>query len=358
MTEKKHRSMTVKICCPMTARKSQITMENPLTMNTPTFPTTRLRRRRTQENLRALVRETHLSSQQLIFPLFIKENLSEKKPIASMPGHYQWPLESLEKEIQELQSLGISTVILFGIPSHKDPEGRVGSSEEGIIQRAIPLIKKTAKEMMVITDVCLCEYTTTGHCGIVDRNQEIHNDATLNLLAEQAVSLAKAGSDIIAPSANMDGMVAALRGALDEADFQHLPILSYAIKYASSFYSPFREAAEGAPQFGDRKTYQMDPANAQEALLEAALDLEEGADFLMVKPAHTYLDVIHQIKTAYPWAPLGAYHVSGEYAMIKAASEKGWLDEKACFLETTLAMKRAGADFIITYAAKELAEWL
>lgn len=325
------------------------------------YPIVRMRRRRYQAHIRSLVRETHLSSQQLILPLFIKQGRNIKTPIKSMPGHYQLSVDQLPSEIKTLQSLNLGGVILFGIPSEKDEIGSSSFSDEGIIQQAIATIKHTDPNLLVVSDVCLCEYTSHGHCGVLKEKygeRSIDNDQTLELLAKQAVSLAQAGSDIIAPSANMDGMVRALRTALDAADFSEVPILSYAVKYASSFYGPFREAAEGAPSFGDRKTYQMDIANGQEALLEATLDLQEGADFLMVKPAHTYLDVIHQIKQQFPSTPLGAYHVSGEYAMIKAAAQQGWLDEKACMLEALTAIKRAGADFIITYAAKDVAQWL
>jgi porphobilinogen synthase len=321
------------------------------------YPHVRMRRRRYQANVRALLCETQLLPQQLILPLFIKHGKDIKQPIASMPGHHQWSLDRLPEEIRQLQQLDIKSVMLFGIPAMKDASGSASLLKDGLIQQAIKIIKDIAPEMLVISDVCLCEYTSHGHCGVLDARQEVDNDATLELLAAQAISLAQAGSDVIAPSANMDGMVQAIRQGLDQASLQNIPILSYAVKYASAFYGPFRHAAEGAPQFGDRKTYQMDIGNGKEALLEAELDVQEGADFLLIKPAHTYLDVLHQVKQHLPGVPVGAYHVSGEYAMIKAAAEKGWLDEKACMLEALIAIKRAGADFIVTYAAKEVLGW-
>ena len=327
------------------------------------FPNVRLRRLRKNNNLRQLIQETYLHTDRLISPLFIKHGTGVKNPVLSMPGHFQWSIDTLPEEIDSLLRAGIKQVMLFGIPSQKDSLGTDSYSDSGIIQTAIKTIKKIAPECLVISDICLCEYTDHGHCGVVKPQElktEVHidNDCTLELLAKQAVSHAKAGADIIAPSANMDGMVQAIRQALDQSDYTHLPIFSYSVKYASALYGPFRQAAEGAPKFGDRRTYQMDTANAHEALRECALDIAEGADMLMVKPAHTFLDIIHRIKHAYPALPLGAYHTSGEYVMIKAAAEKGWIDERQTALEILTAIKRAGADFIITYYAKEAASWL
>jgi porphobilinogen synthase len=309
------------------------------------------------------VQETHLNIHKLVLPVFIKHGSGIKNPIASMPGHFQFSIDNLDEEIKSIWNLGIKRIILFGTPEHKSSLGKDAYSEHGIIQRAIPVIKKTAPEMLVISDICFCEYTDHGHCGIVTSEKNdtevcVDNDKTLDLLAKQAVSHAKAGADILAPSGNMDGMVQAIRKALDNAGYQHLPILSYSVKYASSMYGPFRQAAEGAPQFGDRRTYQMDYANAFEAVRESALDVAEGADMLMVKPAHTYLDIIYRVKEAFPHLPLGAYHTSGEFAMIKAAAEKGWIDEEKGVLEVLTAIHRAGADFIITYYAKEVAKWM
>jgi porphobilinogen synthase len=322
------------------------------------YPTTRLRRLRHNASIRDLVRETHLDVGDLVLPLFIKHGSGIKKPIASMPGHFQISVDNLEEEILAIAALGIKNIILFGIPETKEGLGEDSYSDYGIIQTAIPVIKKAAADMLVISDVCLCEYTDHGHCGVVSDAHEIQNDQTLALLAKQAVSHAKAGADIIAPSGMMDGMVQVIRQGLDQAGFQQIPVLSYSVKYSSSMYGPFREAAEGAPKFGDRRTHQMDFANSKEALRECALDISEGADMLMVKPAHTYLDVIQRVKQAYPELPLGAYHTSGEFAMIKAAAEKGWIDEKSAALEVLTSIRRAGADFIITYFAKDAAGWL
>lgn len=327
------------------------------------FPQTRLRRLRHNAKIRNLVRETNLNIDKLIFPLFIRHGSNVKKPIESMPGHFQLSVDNLEQEIKSITELGIKSVLLFGIPAEKDPLGKDSYSDYGIIQSAIPVIKKVAPELLVISDVCFCEYTDHGHCGLVTNqgtNEEVQidNDKTIELLAKQAVSHAKAGADVVAPSANMDGMVFAIRTALDQNGFQHIPILSYAVKYASSMYGPFRLAAEGAPKFGDRRTYQMDFANTNEAIRECTLDINEGADMLMVKPAHTYLDVIYRVKQLFPFIPLCAYHTSGEFAFIKAAAEKGWIDERKGVLEILTAIQRAGADFIITYYAKEIAAWL
>ncbi len=325
------------------------------------FPTTRLRRLRAHPVLRNLVQETDFDLNDCVLPLFIRHG-NQSVDISSMPGHRQLCLADLPKEIENVSQLGIQAVLLFGIPEKKDALGSDSYAAQGMIQQAIKAIKKTNPAMYVITDVCFCEYTPHGHCGIVDEAHhcpDVNNDETLKFLAKQALSHARAGADMLAPSGNMDGMVGAIREALDSAEFSHLPILSYAVKYASAFYGPFREAAgDSAPKFGDRKTYQMNPANGHEALREAELDLKEGADILMVKPAGPYLDVIYRIKENFPQIPLCAYQVSGEFAMIKAAAEKGWIDEKKVALESLLAIKRAGADFIITYFAKELTEWL
>ena len=314
----------------------------------------RPRRLRKNPALRALVQESTVSVNDLILPLFIKAGKNIHHPISSMPGHFQLSVDQLEKEIVEIQSLNIPAVILFGIPAEKDGVGSDALCEAGIIAEAVRVIKKMAPNLLVITDVCLCEYTDHGHCGVI-KNNDVDNDATLELLAKQAVLHASMGADIVAPSGMMDGMVRAIREALDAHGFKDIPILSYAVKYASSFYGPFREAAEGAPQFGDRKTYQMNPANTDEAIKEAKLDVAEGADMLMVKPAQNYLDIVYRIKTTFPELPLGAYQVSGEFAMIKAAAERNWIDHDKVMYESLLAIKRAGADFIITYFAKEFA---
>lgn len=317
----------------------------------------RMRRLRRTKTLRQMVSETQLCPSDFIYPLFIKQGISTRQEIKSMPGQYQLPLSNLGQEIEQLSNLGIPAVILFGIPQHKDSIGSDGCDEYGIIQQAIRAIKQVNQEIIIISDVCFCEYTDHGHCGIIKDN-DVDNDDTLTLLGQQAVSHAIAGADIIAPSGMMDGMVKAIRQALDAANFQHLPILSYAVKYASSFYGPFRDAAEGAPQFGDRKTYQMNPANSNEALREAALDIEEGADMLMVKPAMNYLDIIQRIKQTYPTLPLAAYQVSGEYSMIKLAASQGLLDEEDAMVESLLAIKRAGASLIISYFAKDMCRLL
>ena len=318
----------------------------------------RPRRLRGHDNLRRLIQDVSLDKNKFIFPLFIKYGVNIKHPIASMPGHFQFSVDKLEEEVSSLQLLGINNVLLFGIPKEKDALGHDACSDEGIIPTAIRRIKTLAPNMLVISDVCLCEYTDHGHCGILNTQHDaVDNDQTLPYLARQAICHAKAGADVIAPSACMDGMVHAIRQALDAAGFSHLPILSYAVKYASSLYGPFRMAAEGAPKFGDRRGYQMDYANTQEALRECALDIAEGADMLMVKPAHTYLDVLCRVKQAHPELPLAAYHTSGEFAMLKAAAEKGFLDERKSVTEVLTAIHRAGADFIITYYAKEWAGW-
>ncbi|MDX2347008.1 MAG: porphobilinogen synthase [Legionella sp.] len=314
----------------------------------------RLKRLRQTKAVRSMLKETHLHMSQIIAPLFISEKINKPLPIKSMPGCYQLPLSALADEIKQFSQLGIQAVLLFGVPNQKNATGSASLKSTGIIQQAIQLIKKINPELLVIADVCLCEYTSHGHCGILE-GECIDNDKTLTALAEQAVSYAKAGTDWVAPSSMTDGMVKAIREALDKNNYQNTAILSYAVKYSSAFYGPFREAAEGTPQFGDRSTYQMDPANASEALREASLDIQEGTDLLMVKPAMQYLDIIYRIKTRFPDVPLCAYQVSGEYAMLKAAARDGLIDEEAAMLESLIAIKRAGADLIITYFAKDLA---
>jgi porphobilinogen synthase len=316
----------------------------------------RHRRLRQTANMRALVRETHLHVDDLIYPVFAIEGEQVKQEVPSMPGVFQLSLDYLAEEIQEVVNLGIKAVIVFGVPAKKDELGSEAYNDHGIVQKAIAMIKEKFPELVVIADTCLCQYTSHGHCGIVD-NGQILNDPTLDLLAKTAVSQAKAGADIIAPSNMMDGFVAAIRYGLDEAGFEHVPIMSYAVKYASAFYGPFRDAAHSSPKFGDRKTYQMDPANRLEALREAESDLNEGADFLIVKPALSYLDIIRDVKNHFN-VPVVAYNVSGEYSMVKAAAQNGWINEKDIVLEKLTSMKRAGADLILTYHAKDVARWL
>lgn len=320
------------------------------------FPTVRLRRTRQSEKLRGLVRETHLSLEQLIYPLFIAEGLDEPHEISSMPGIMQWPLEHLSREVERIAQLGIPAVLLFGIPNEKDELGSQAYDSEGIIQQATRLIKAEVPDIMVMTDVCLCEYTSHGHCGVI-HNGNVHNDESLELLARMALSHIEAGADLVAPSDMMDGRVGAIRRALDEHGFSSTPIMAYSAKYASAFYGPFREAAGSAPQFGDRRSYQMDPANVREALREVTLDIAEGADIVMVKPALAYLDVIRQVRDHCD-LPIAAYNVSGEFAMIKAAAQHGWLDERRVTMEVLTGIKRAGADMIITYFAPQVAQWL
>jgi porphobilinogen synthase len=327
-------------------------------MSNSQFPQVRLRRLRRSSALRALVRETKLSVDDLVMPLFIKAGLETKMPINSLPGQFQLSLNDLASEIAEISALEIPAVMLFGIPAHKDAGGSAALAADGIIPEAVRQIKRLAPELIVITDLCFCGYTSHGHCGVLRPDHQVNNDATLELLAKQAIIHATAGADIIAPSGMMDGAIACIRQALDQNDFADIAILSYAVKFASAFYGPFRDAAESAPGFGDRKTYQLDPANSRQGLREAELDVAEGADMLMVKPAQAYLDIIYQIKHRYPQLPLSAYQVSGEYAMIKAAAQNGWLDEKAAVLESLLSIKRAGADFIISYFAKDCAKYL
>jgi porphobilinogen synthase len=321
------------------------------------FPHYRGRRLRRTDALRRLVRETRLSVEQLVYPLFVVEGKGVKRPIAAMPGTFQLSLDMIEAEVREARELGIASVLLFGIPARKDDLGREAYNREGIVQRAVRRLKKGfGAELIVVTDVCLCEYTSHGHCGQVVEG-EVDNDATLDLLAKTALSHAQAGADIVAPSDMMDGRVAEIRDSLDEGGFEQVPIMSYAVKYASSFYGPFREAAESTPAFGDRRSYQMDPANALEALREATLDVEEGADILMVKPALPYLDIIWRLREEFDH-PLAAYHVSGEHSCLKAAGQLGWLDAEAALMESLISIRRAGADIIITYAAKEAARLL
>jgi porphobilinogen synthase len=321
-----------------------------------------MRRLREMPALRRLVRETELSISDMVLPLFVKDGHELKIPIDSMPGQFQFSIDQISAEIEQIVALGIPAVMLFGIPAHKDAKGSAALDDDGVIQRAVRAVKAVAPDLLVMTDLCFCEYTDHGHCGVVEKTKSqafrVNNDITLKLLAEQAVSHAKAGADLIAPSGMMDGMVRAIRSGLDAAGFSGVPILSYAVKYASGFYGPFREAAEGAPQFGDRTGYQMDPANGRESLREARLDVDEGADMLMVKPALSYLDVIYRVKQQHPDIPLGAYCVSGEYAMIKAASERGWVNEAAIMMEVLTSIKRAGADFIVNYFAKDVARLL
>ena len=329
-------------------------------MITP-IPTLRLRRLRQHPVLRDLIRETELNLKDVVLPLFIKGKEGAKVPIGPMPGHFQIPLSLLQQEIGEILELGLSSVLLFGIPPHKDGHGSDSYSDTGIIQEAVKKIKKISPHLLVMADLCFCQYMDHGHCGILTERAgkvDLDNDKTLDLLVKQAISHAQAGVDVIAPSGMIDGMVKAIRAGLDMAGFQHIPILSYSVKYRSCMYDPFRSASEGAPKFGDRSSHQMDPANAQEALREVQLDVEEGADILMVKPAHCYLDVIYRVKQAYPHIPLAAYHTGGEFCMIKAAAEKGWIDEKKAALEILRGIRRAGADFIITYFAKDLVRWL
>jgi porphobilinogen synthase len=334
----------------------------------PSFPISRPRRLRQTPALRAMMRETELNPSDFLYPLFVRPGNGLKNEIRSMPGIYQWSVDRLADEAREIAALGIPAVVLFGIPDEKDPVGKENFDPDGVVQRAIRQIKDAVPEMVVATDVCMCEYTDHGHCGLLNLGEQLPephlpqgyvlNDPTLDVLAKVALSHARAGADIVAPSGMMDGMVQAIRGALDAEQFENVIILSYAVKYASAFYGPFRDAAESPPKFGDRKSHQMDPANAREALHEAALDVAEGADMLMVKPALPYLDVVWRVHEAFPQLPLAAYNVSGEYAMLKAAAANGWMDERGAVLEALTGIKRAGADMILTYHAKDAARWL
>ena len=324
------------------------------------FPAFRPRRLRQSVALRHLVGETRLNTAQLVLPLFARNGRKVRRPIEAMPGVFQLSPDELLREAARVHALGIPAVLLFGIPDHKDTRASGAYARNGIVQQTVRLLKRELPQLLVITDVCLCEYMAHGHCGIVRRDQHgarILNDPTLKLLARTAASHAEAGADIVAPSDMMDGRVAAIRQELDRRGFIDTPIMSYAAKFASAFYGPFREAAESTPKFGDRRSYQMDAANADEALREVALDIQEGADIVMVKPALAYLDILHRVKTEFGY-PTAAYAVSGEYSMVKAAAARGWLDERAATMESLLAMRRAGADIIITYAASDVAKWL
>ena len=317
------------------------------------FPENRPRRLRRNETLRRMVRETTLSADDFIYPLFAVPGSGVRDPVGSMPGVFHLSVDQLVQEAEEVKALGIPAILLFGIPEKKDEVGSGAYGEDGIVQRAVRELKKNVSDLLVVTDVCMCEYTSHGHCGVI-KEGEVDNDATLDLLARTALSHAEAGADMVAPSDMMDGRVGAIREVLDENGFSHIPIMSYAAKYCSSFYGPFREAADSAPQFGDRRSYQMDPANSREAIREISLDVEEGADIIMVKPALAYLDVIRWARREFD-LPLAAYNVSGEYSMIKAAAEKGWLDGNRVMMEVLTSIKRAGADIIITYFAKDAA---
>ena len=321
-----------------------------------TFPIHRPRRLRRNEALRGFVRETRLSASGMVYPMFACPGTNVRKEVSSMPGIYQQSVDQIVEECREVSGLGIPAVILFGLPEHKDELGSEAADAHGAVQRSIEAIRKAKLNLLVIADVCLCEYTSHGHCGVM-KDGEVLNDPSLVLLADAALSHARAGADLVAPSDMMDGRVAAIRQRLDENNFEDVAILSYAAKYCSSFYGPFREAAESSPQSGDRRSYQMDPANAREALREVALDLEEGADIIMVKPALPYLDVVRRVRERFD-VPLGAYNVSGEYSMVKAAARNGWIDEKRVVLEILTGIQRAGADIILTYHAKDAARWL
>ncbi len=320
------------------------------------FPVVRMRRLRQSEALRRMVRETRLSVDRLVLPLFVRPGEGVRRPIASMPGNFQCSADELVADCREAAALGIPAVLLFGIPSSKDAVGTEGYAPGGIVQQAVRAVKDAVPDLVVVTDVCLCEYTDHGHCGVI-QDGEVDNDATLELLARMALSHVEAGADMVAPSDMMDGRVGAIRAALDDEGFESVPIMAYSAKYASSFYGPFRDAAESPPQFGDRRGYQMDPANGDEALREVALDIDEGADIVMVKPALAYLDVIWRVKEAFGM-PVAAYNVSGEFSMVKAAAEKGWLDERTVALEILTSIRRAGADILITYHARDVARWL
>lgn len=316
----------------------------------------RHRRLRSSQAMRSLVRENHLHVDDFIYPIFVIEGENVKNEVPSMPGVYQVSLDLLQNEIKEVYDLGIRAIMFFGVVSDKDEVGSGAYDHHGIVQEATRLSKKEFPDLLVVADTCLCEYTSHGHCGVI-HDYDVDNDASLKLLAKTAVSQAEAGADIIAPSNMMDGFVAVIRDALDEAGYEHIPIMSYAVKYASSFYGPFRDAADSTPQFGDRKTYQMDPANRLEAIKEAETDIEEGADFIMVKPALSFLDIVRDVRERVN-VPVVAYNVSGEYAMVKAAAQNGWINEKELVLEMLTSMKRAGADIILTYHAKDAAKWL
>lgn len=328
------------------------------------FPTARPRRLRASELVRRAVAETRLSPEDFIVPVFVKEGLSSEEPIPSMPGYYRWPLAKLADHLSKMLDLGLNKFLLFGIPLRKDELGSSAYDRDGIVQKALRVVRaELGDRVLLLTDVCLCQYTSHGHCGVVTKSRcggrwTVDNDKSLELMARAAVSHAEAGADVVAPSSMMDGVVGAIRKALDDAGFSDVAIMSYSAKYASGFYGPFREAASSAPRFGDRRGYQMDPRNAFEALKEASLDISEGADILMVKPALAYLDVIRLVKQEFPYVPLAAYNVSGEYSMVKAAAERGWLDEKRVVMEVLTGIRRAGADLIISYHAADVARWL
>ncbi|MBY0281675.1 MAG: porphobilinogen synthase [Alphaproteobacteria bacterium] len=327
----------------------------------PIFPTFRLRRLRQHPVIRDLVRETELNLDDLIHAIFIKGEEGEKNPISSMPGHYQIPLSKLDEEIEEIVDLGIKSLMVFGVPSFKDGVGSDSFSDDGIMQKAIRQIRKVVPDLLIISDICLCQYTDHGHCGVMDDHTgcvDLNNDKTLEILVKQSISHVRAGANMLAPSGMIDGQIMTIRRGLDEAGFSHIPIMGHTAKYSSSMYGPFRQATEGAPKFGDRSTYQMDPANGREALREAAVDVNEGADILLIKPAHTYLDVIYRVKQAYPQIPLCAYHPSAEFSMIKAAAANGWINERKIVFEVLTSIKRAGADFMVTYYTKEVAGWM
>jgi porphobilinogen synthase len=337
-------------------------MTDPQPIPSPGFPTLRMRRLRYQPAVRRLVRHTQLSPANLVLPLFVRPGEGVRREIPAMPGNFQLSPDLLVQEAREVKAIGLGGILLFGIPAVKDALGSDAMSDTGIIPQAIRALRQAVPDLLIITDVCFCEYTDHGHCGPLAQatgRMDVDNDATLDLLARQAVAHARAGADIVAPSGMMDGMVSAIRTGLDDAGFLHIPILSYSAKYASGFYGPFREAAESAPQFGDRRSYQMDPAaGAGQAMREIELDLAEGADMIMVKPALPYLDIIRLAHDQFPGVPLAAYNVSGEFSMIKAAARQGWLDEKTTALESLVAIKRAGADIILTYWAKDAVRWL
>jgi porphobilinogen synthase len=326
------------------------------------YPQVRLRRLRYHPALRQLVQTTHLRAEDLILPLFVRAGAGICQPIEALPGHSQRSVDRLAEELEQIERARLGGVLLFGIPAHKDARGSDSQAEDGIVQQAIRECKRIAPNLLVISDVCLCEYTDHGHCGAIGETAgrlDVDNDATLPLLARQAVAHARAGADLVAPSGMMDGMVSTIRGALDQAGFVHVPVMSYAAKYASAYYGPFREAAESSPKFGDRRSYQMDPAaDPGQALREVEMDLAEGADLIMVKPALAYLDIVRRVAEAFPGVPLATYNVSGEYSMVKAAAARGWLDERAVALESLVGMRRAGASILITYWAKQAATWL
>lgn len=329
-------------------------------LSSAAFPVARPRRLRQSPAIRNLIRETRLSADQLVLPLFVRPGRKIRKPIGAMPGVFQLSLDELLKEVDKAKNSGVNAVLLFGIPTSKDATGKGAYAKNGIVQQAVRKLKSEFSDLLVITDVCLCEYTSHGHCGLITDGaygKTVANDPTLKLLARSALSHAEAGADIVAPSDMMDGRIAAIRSSLDENGFQELPIMSYAAKFASAFYGPFREAAESAPKFGDRRSYQMDAANGDEAIREVALDIQEGADIVMVKPGIAYLDILYRVKETFQM-PTAVYQVSGEHSMIKAAAAKGWIDERGVLMESLLSMRRAGADILITYSAVEAANWL